>query len=151
MKQTLAAVALIVLTAPLAVAQDNTAPAAVARQFVDAFNKGDVKGATAACAEQTSIVDEFPPHEWHGPGACAKWFGDFAADAKKNNITDAIVTIGAPKHADVTGDRAYLVVPAGYTYKQGGKPMKETGSAFTFAMQKIGATWRIIGWSWTKG
>jgi opacity protein-like surface antigen len=22
--------------------------------------------AAAACADQTSILDEFPPHEWHG-------------------------------------------------------------------------------------
>ena len=29
--------------------------------------------------EQTSIVDEFPPHEWHGPGACATWAKDFDA------------------------------------------------------------------------
>ena len=35
-------------------------------QFVDGFNKGDTKMAVAACADETSILDEFPPHEWHG-------------------------------------------------------------------------------------
>ena len=36
---------------------------AVVLQFVDGFNKGDLKMLSAACAEQASIIDEFPPHE----------------------------------------------------------------------------------------
>jgi hypothetical protein len=35
-------------------------------QWVDGINKGDMKAATAACADQTSIIADFPPHEWHG-------------------------------------------------------------------------------------
>ncbi|MDQ3175311.1 MAG: hypothetical protein M3Q91_16640 [Acidobacteriota bacterium] len=30
-------------------------------QFVDGFNKGNTKTAAAASADQTSIIDEFPP------------------------------------------------------------------------------------------
>jgi hypothetical protein len=40
----------------------------VVNHVVVAFNKSDAKTA-AACGEQTSIIDEFPPHEWHGAGA----------------------------------------------------------------------------------
>ena len=65
-----------------------TAVMATVNQFVNGFNKGDTKTAAAACADQTSIIDEFPPHEWHGAGACAKWMADFDAWAKKNAITD---------------------------------------------------------------
>ena len=83
---------------------------------------------TAACADQTSIIDEFPPHEWHGVGGCTKWIADYEADSKKNGITDGVVTLGTPKHVDVTADRAYVVVPADYSYKQKGKPVKETAS-----------------------
>jgi ketosteroid isomerase-like protein len=117
---------------------------------VDGFNKGDTKTAVAACAEQTSIIDEFPPHEWHGAGACAKWANDFDADAKKNGITDGIVTLGTPRHVDITGDRAYVVVPASYTFKKKGKPAKETGSTLTLALQKEASGWRISGWAWAK-
>jgi len=120
------------------------------RQIVDAFNKGDTKTAAAVCADQTSIIDEFPPHEWHGPGGCAKWMADYDADAKKNRITDGVVTLGTPKHVDITADRAYVVVPADYAYKQKGKAVKETGSLLTVALQKGAAGWRITGWSWTK-
>lgn len=80
------------------------------RQFVDAFNKGDIKTMLASCADQTSILDEFPPHEWHGTGSCAKWVSDFDADAKKNGITDEVVALSKPSHVDITGDRAYLVI-----------------------------------------
>lgn len=129
---------------------DQKAVIAVVHQFTDAFNKGDTKAAAAVCAEQTSIIDEFPPHEWHGAGGCAKWMADFDADAKKNGITDGSVKLATPKHVDVTGDRAYIVVPADYTYKQKGKPVKETGSLLTVALQKGAGGWRITGWSWTK-
>jgi hypothetical protein len=120
------------------------------RQFVDGFNKGDVKTALAACADQTSILDEFPPHEWHGPGACSTWADAFDADAKKNGITDGKVALGKPRHIDITADRAYVVVPASYSYKQKGKPAKETGSTLTIALQKDATGWRMTGWAWTK-
>ena len=120
------------------------------RQFVDAFNKGDAKTTVAACAAQTSILDEFPPHEWHGVGACQRWMNDYEADARKNGITDGIVTLGTPRHVDITGDRAYIVIPSDYTFKKQGKPVKETASMFTFALQKGPTGWRIIGWSWAK-
>jgi hypothetical protein len=66
-------------------------------QFVDAFNQGDTKAAAATCAAQTSILDEFPPHEWHGAGACLKWMNDYDADAKKNGISDGVVTLSTPR------------------------------------------------------
>ena len=119
-------------------------------QFVDAFNKGDIKTLVASCADQTSILDEFPPHEWHGTGACAKWVSDFDADAKKNGITDGVVTLGKPSHVDIAADRAYVVVPANYTFKQKGKPVSEVGSIIALTLQMIPAGWRITGWSWAK-
>ncbi|MEO8128433.1 MAG: nuclear transport factor 2 family protein [Bryobacteraceae bacterium] len=127
-----------------------TAVMASVQQFVEGFNKGDIKKAVAACADQTSILDEFPPHEWHGTGACGKWLNDFDADAKKNGITDGVVTLGKPTHVDVTGNRAYVVVPANYTFKQKGKPMSEVGSIITLTMQMSKGSWRIDGWSWAK-
>ena len=140
----------IVVPGLQAVASDNTDVVVPVHQFVEGFNKGDVKSALAACAEQTSIIDEFPPHEWHGSGACSTWAQDYEADAKKNGITDGIVILGKPRSVEVTADRAYLVFPADYTYKKNGKPMKEAGSTFVFALQKGNAGWRITGWAWAK-
>jgi hypothetical protein len=123
---------------------------ATIHQFVDGFNKGDRKTLLAACADQTSILDEFPPHEWHGTGACAKWVDDFDSDAKKNGITDGIVTLSNPSHVDITAGRAYVVVPANYTFRQKGKPVSEIGSIITLTLQESKGGWRITGWSWAK-
>lgn len=135
---------------PTAAFDGKTDVLVLVHQFVDGFNKGDTKTAVAACAEQTSIIDEFPPHEWHGVGACSNWANDYDADAKKNGITDGIVTLSNPRHIDITADRAYVVVPANYTFKKKGKLVRETGSMFTFALQKSEAGWRITGWAWAK-
>ncbi|MGB8889528.1 MAG: nuclear transport factor 2 family protein [Candidatus Korobacteraceae bacterium] len=144
----LIALAVAVLATGMAAASENTEVMAPVHQFVDGFNHGDTTSALAACADQTSIIDEFPPHEWHGAGACTSWMNDYIANAKKNGISDGIVTLGKPWHIDVTADRAYVVVPANYSFKINGKPMKETGSTFIFALQKTNAGWRITGWAW---
>ena len=137
--------------ATLATAQTPRA-AVLARvnEFVDGFNKGDTKKLLAACADQTSILDEFPPHEWHGTGACAKWVADFETDAKKNGITDGVVTLSNASHVDITADRAYVVMPANYTFKQKGKTVNEAGSIITLTLQKSGTGWHITGWAWAK-
>jgi hypothetical protein len=49
----------------------------------------------------------------------------------------------------VAGDRAYVVVPANYDYKQKGKKVSEKGATFTAALQKGAAGWRITGWAWS--
>jgi hypothetical protein len=41
------------------------------------------------------------------------------------------------------------VLPATYTYKQYGKPVKEPG-LWTFSMQKLDAGWRITGLAWAS-
>ena len=69
---------------------------------------------------------------------------------KKNGISDGVVTLHKPRHTDITADRAYVVVPSDYTFKKNGKVVKETGSMFTFALQKGATGWRITGWSWAK-
>ena len=150
MPKVLIALAVAVLAAAPNAASQQADVMVPVRQFVDGFNKGDTKSALAACADQTSIIDEFPPHEWHGAGACGTWANDYDANAKKDGITDGIVTLGKPRHVDVTGDRAYVVVPASYRFKQKGKPVAEIGSMLTIALQKGPAGWRMTAWTWTK-
>jgi ketosteroid isomerase-like protein len=147
---TLTAGIILVFATGSAAASEQTGVMGSVHQFVDGFNKGDAKTALAACASPALIIDDFPPHVWHGPAACADWSNAYDANAKKNGITDGIVTMGTPWHVDVTGDRAYVVVPVNYTYKQNGKPVTESGSIFTVALKKIEAGWRITGWAWAK-
>jgi ketosteroid isomerase-like protein len=150
MKWIFVALASAALAAGTAFASERDDVMVPIRQFVNAFNGGDTKTALAACAEQASVIDEFPPYAWHGAGACGTWAQDFDADAKRNGITDGVVTLGKPRHVNVTGDRAYVVIPADYAYKQKGKAVREVGSLMTVALQKGAGGWRMTGWAWTK-
>jgi ketosteroid isomerase-like protein len=119
-------------------------------QWVDSLNKGDTQAAIAACAEQTSIVDEFPPHEWHGEGTCAKWAAELEAYNRKLGLTNSIVTLHKPRRIDIARDRAYVVAPADFRFKEHGKDGSELGALFTVALQKGQAGWRITGWAWSR-
>jgi ketosteroid isomerase-like protein len=142
------ALAILLSATGPAIASDKTDVMVPIHQFVDGFNKGDVNSALAACSDETSIIDEFPPHEWHGAGACAKWANDYVENAKKDGITDGVVTLRKPLHVDVNGDRAYVVAQADYAFKQHGKPKKETRATMAFSLHKDATGWRLTGWSW---
>jgi hypothetical protein len=136
-----------VLAAAPALASDKTDVAATIKAYNDAFTKGDTTAANALCASPAVVIDDFAPHVWQGPTACADWAAAFAAFAKANGDTDAVVTIGKPHQLTVTGDRAYAVFPAKFAYKEHGKPVLQPGT-WTFALQKLDTGWRITGWAW---
>jgi hypothetical protein len=150
MRNTLIAFTLAFL-APAASAQVPADVMAPIRQFIDGFNKGDVPSALAACAASTSIIDEFAPFEWSGPGACGKWANDYDADSKKKGITAGAVTTSAPSHWAVEADRAYVVLPTSYEVTQKGKQVKQTGAVMAVTLQKGASGWKITAWSWSTG
>ena len=149
MRMVIAALA-IALTAGLAGASDRTDDMATVNRFNDSLNKGDVKTAVATCASPSAIIDEFPPYGWQSATACADWANDFDGFNKTNGITDPFVTLGKPRHVDITGDRAYVVIPASYTYKLKRKKVTESGSTMTVALHKSTGGWVITGWAWSK-
>lgn len=155
MRKTLTVFALALTAQAPSVAAQQTAEqkavVSVVNQFIDGFNKGDVPAAIATCAEQTSIIDEIPPFEWSGAGACGRWANDYDADAKKKGITAGAVTLGAPRHNVVDGDRAYLVIPSSYEVTQQGKQVKQTGAVMAVTLRKGAAGWKITAWSWSTG
>jgi ketosteroid isomerase-like protein len=81
------------------------------------------------------IVDEVPPFVWHGPNAFQAWSSALEAESKKAGITAAKVTLGGPARVERDGDQAYVVVPATYTFTQGGKAMREAAHR-TFVLKK---------------
>ena len=126
-------------------------PMSAITQFISALNAGNSDRALAACASPASILDEFAPHEWQGRSACSDWLNAFAAHDKGLGITDEHVTLHTPQHVMTTGDRAYIVIPADYSYKQRGRLMLESGSILTVALKNESGGWRITGWAWSQG
>ncbi|MGC1381883.1 MAG: hypothetical protein WA814_12775 [Candidatus Baltobacteraceae bacterium] len=123
---------------------------ATIHQFINGFNRGDEASAVATCAQDASIIDDFPPHEWNRPQACSDWWAALAAYDKEHGMSSGTVALGTPWHLSVTDNRGYVVVPATYSYKQNGKPTVERGSVFTVALRKTSAGWRITGWAWSS-
>ena len=124
---------------------------AAVRQFTDGFNAGNMQRAVTACAVQTAIIDEFPPHRWYGPGGCRQWWRDLVANNATQGITGARVTLGTPSHLEIDGNRAYVVVTASQTFMQRGKRVAESGSVFTLVLDRVAVGWRISAWAWAAG
>lgn len=120
-------------------------------QFIDAFNKGDMATAAPLCSDLVSIVDELPPYEWHGAGTCAAWMSAWDADAKEKGISAAVVVASTPRHLDVSGTRAYVVLPVTYTTTVKTKTVKETASRLILTLEKRAQGWRLTAWAWSKG
>jgi hypothetical protein len=141
---------IFVISSGPALASEKADVEAAVHRYFDNLDKDKLETALAMCDSQVSILDEFPPHEWHGPTACADWWKALNAYDDKNGITAGAATLGTPWTVDVSGDRAYFVSPATYDYKQQGKSVKESHAVFTAALRRTEAGWRITAWTWSK-
>jgi hypothetical protein len=138
-----------VLAAGFALADDKPGVLAAVDQIVEGFNKGDTAMFLGACDKETAIVDEVPPHEWHGPDACSHWMKDYGVFVEKEHIEDAVTTLGKPHRIQVSGDHAYVVMGATCDYKQQGKPVHEN-VIITLALHEVDKRWRLSGWVWGR-
>jgi len=130
-------------------ASDKTEVVDAVNRYLSNLEPNKIQTAVAMCDPEVSILDEFPPHAWHGPTACSDWWKGLLAYDDKSGITDGDATLGKPWTVDVTGDRAYFVAPMTYTYKQNGKSVKESAS-FAVALKRTQAGWRITSWAYSK-
>ena len=101
-----------VCAAASAARSEMTEPMEAVRQYVDAFNKGDVEAMAANCPNATSVLDGLAPHVWQGPTACRDWYRDVLGAGAREGASEYFITLDQPRHVDVTDDRAYVVVPA---------------------------------------
>ncbi len=122
-------------------------PEATVKQFIDHFNKGDIKGAASTHASDVAIIDEFPPHAWNGSGAFDKWLDDLQKDAKAKGQSDQKLTLGKTIRSQTNGDTAYVVMSGTFVYKEKAKPMQEPGH-LAFALRRNGDSWKITAWAW---
>ena len=126
-------------------------PLVAVRKYVDAFNQSDAAKMAAAFAVPGSILDGMAPHLWQGPTATQDWYRDVLVEGKQHGAADYFITLGEPLHNNVTGDSAYVVVPATMTYKLRGEQVTQSGAIFTVALRKLPEGWRLAAWAWTKG
>lgn len=126
-------------------------PMAAVLRYVDAFNHGDAKAMAATCADPMQILDGMPPHVWQGSTASEDWWRDVLAEGEHVGASGYHIALGEPRHVDVTGDYAYVVVPASMRFDLHGRQVTQTGSVFTVALRNVGTQWRLAAWAWAKG
>ncbi|MGX9789226.1 nuclear transport factor 2 family protein [Mycobacterium sp. MMS18-G62] len=126
-------------------------PLEAVTQYIDGFNNGDADVMAATFDVRGSILDGMAPHLWMGPTAAQDWYRDALAEGEHLGVSGYLITLGEPLHNDVTGDSAYMVVPATFEYSVRGEPVTQTGAYFTVALRKLADGWRIAAWAWTKG
>lgn len=148
MKKVLFTLAGFMLCGPVARAAANDVVAPVI-QFISAFNAGDTKTAFATyAAGDVLIIDEFSPHAWIGPHAAQDWAATYDRHAQATGVTEGKVTYSAATRVEVEGDKAYVVMPTTYLYKEHGKPIAEKGQ-ITVVLNRQSAAWKIRGWTWS--
>lgn len=147
MHKILIALGIVMVGAGSAIASPETDVMAPVRQFINGFDKGDLKMAEAACLDQIFIIDDFPPHGWSGSEAISKWLQDLDSFEREHGTSGVSVTLEKPRHVNVTGAQAYVVVPTKLSYKKKGQPVHEKG-LMTLVLHKGVSGWRIAAWSW---
>jgi len=82
------------------------------------FNEGDSASALALCADESAIIDNAPPYQWHGPGACslvglkmtlrqlALWMRSSRCGKKAAEVVEVARSRphGVPKNPDLTAE-----------------------------------------------
>jgi len=126
-------------------------PLAAVGQYIDAFNNGDPEVMAATFDSPGSILDGMAPHLWQGPTATEDWYRDVLAEGELHDASGYFVTLDQPLHENVTGDSAYVVVPATMTFTVDVKKVTQSGAVFTVALRQRTDGWRIAAWAWTKG
>ncbi len=147
MRSILTAAAILVLSFTSAMASEATEVLIIAHQWADTFKSGGFNTSDSPCAEETVVIDDFPPHVWLGPGACSKWYKAFSAWAATAAVTDSSITLGAAAHLEISSGYAYLVTPVTLSFLKAGKPVKDMG-VLTMTLRNAEAGWHIIGFAW---
>ena len=125
-------------------------PMVAVRQFVEGFNNDDTDRMQQACLDETSIIDDFAPHEWTGPRATTRWYLEMARMATGYGMSEWSVTLAEPSDVTVSDRLAYVVVPVGVRWMQHGTATLRTGF-MTMGLREGSEGWRIsaLAWTWT--
>ena len=101
MNRVVIALAAGVLTGGSALASDRDDILAVLKQW-----SSGAAGTVAVCADDAAVIDDVPPFEWHGPGACSRWQKDNDAYLQQG-ISEEIFTVGNPQQLMISGARIH--------------------------------------------
>ena len=132
-----------------AISSDETEVLSRMQQTINAANRKIDTALASNFMPSVVLVDDLAPYVFQGPAADAilEWRNAYDADSVKNSITDFSMQLLKPRRVEVSGDRAYIVLPAVYSFKQRLRPMQKLGT-ITATLERLDKKWLIATWSW---
>jgi ketosteroid isomerase-like protein len=118
-------------------------------RMTDAVNRGAMPTAFAAFTASPWITEDGPPYVWRGPGAPKAWIESMGANAQANGISGVDMKLSPASRIEVTGDRAYALVPGRLTYTLKDGNSAHADGLLTFTLQRTGPDWRIETLIWS--
>jgi ketosteroid isomerase-like protein len=118
-------------------------------RMTEAVNRGDAPTAFAAFTPSPMIVEDLAPYRWQGPGTPQAWLEGMGANAQAHGIVTINMKLAAPTRIEITGDRAYAIVPGllSYTMKDG--HAEHADGLITFLLVRGPSDWKIDSLVWS--
>ena len=112
-------------------------------RFIETRDASHLKRAFAA--RDVTIIENFPPHVFAGPGAVRRW----TAEMKKHldALSDLRHTFGTPQDFSRTGDVVFFTLPTRWTGVTQGTSFSERGG-WAFVLVRAGKDWRVRAYAW---
>lgn len=118
------------------------APEALAR-FLETGDEALLDGVFSA--NDVTILENFPPHIFHGQAGLAHWRATMAQHV--GAISDLHHSFGRPQDFGVAGDLVHFTLPTRWSGVRDGAPFKELGG-WTFVQVREDDRWRIRSYGW---
>jgi hypothetical protein len=121
------------------------------QRLVDAINQASAAVPKDVFTRSSLVLDDFAPYHWAGKTHGQDWYkGLLGATPKDHDAFVAmkpVLKIGDPAFPRITGDDAYLVIPASFDFTEGGKRTHQTGQ-WVFIESRVKGAWLIEAHSW---
>src|SRR5215470_5861076 len=91
------------------------------------------------------IVEDFAPYVFAGKDAAAQWDAGFRQHAIP--LKDLKFSFGPAHDFELTGDRAFFVLPTTWRGVYKDKRFEEHG-AWSFVLKNTSGQWRVLGYGW---
>jgi ketosteroid isomerase-like protein len=118
-------------------------------RMTEAVNRGEMPTAFAAFTASPWIAEDGPPYAWHGPGAPQAWIASMGANAQAQGMTAIEMKLSAPTRVEISGDRAYALVPGRLSYTMKDGHSEHADGVLTFTLQRLGSDWKIETLVWS--
>jgi hypothetical protein len=130
-------------------AADRKAILAVIQHALGTFSKGDIAAFKATWAPSgVQILDDVPPYSWTGNGAVERWIEETGVAIRQLGLADLTLHSKDPRRVEITGDRAYVVLPVVVRYNLNGRKFTQQGTQ-ALVMTRTADGWKTLCMSYS--